>query len=406
MSVPADWPEKRPMVVDPDAFRPDPHAGFAKYRPRAGIIDVGTGMPIVTRHADVFSLMTDPRTRQMETEALAMRGIASGALHAFYANSMLLSNPPAHARRRAPAVRAFAFKLIQAWRPRIRAIVSEMIDAVADQKEADFLETIAAPLPSRLIAEILGAPEEDAPGFAAKVYAMSRGLGAFRDAEYAAIEAAAVDLTAYVEGLLDARRRSPQDDFLTDYLQRVGEADDLSAAETLIQIVTIIIGGSDTTRFGLTMAVFLLLQHRDQWDALCSDPGRAAGAVLEALRYEPPVGAIGRVVTEPLSVDGVALGPGAVLSLSILSSQRDEAVYAEPQAFDIGRDDHPRWSLTFGHGAHRCLGEALARAEMEEALSVLTQRLPTLELIGSPPVPKGHSGIRGITPMRVGWTSN
>jgi len=392
------------LAADPNEFRPDPHAGFAKYRPLAALIDFGEGTPFVTRHGDVVSLMTDPRTRQMETEPLHMRGITAGGLHTFYANSMLLSNPPAHARRRRPAARAFAFKLIQAWRPRIRALVSEMIDAIAGRQELDFLEAIASPLPSRLIAEIIGAPEQDAFSFATKVYTMSRGLGAFRPAEFEAIDAAAADLIAYVEDLLDDRRRSPREDFLSDYLASVREAGELSEAETLVQIVTLILAGSDTTRFGLTVMVSLLLQHRAQWEAVCADPSRAAGAVLEALRFEPPVGAIGRVVTELLSVDGAPVTPGTVLSLSILSAQRDETVYAMPQRFDIGRDDHPRWSVTFGYGAHRCLGEALARAEMEEALIALTQKLPALQLIGPPPAPRGHTGIRGITPMRVGWT--
>jgi cytochrome P450 len=319
---------------------------------------------------------------------------------------MLVSNPPTHARRRRPAARAFAFKLIQAWRPRIRALVSDMIDQVADERETDFLGTIASSLPSRLIAEIIGAPEQDAPAFAAMVNTMARGLGSFRPAEFEAIEAAAAGLTAYVERLLNERRRAPRDDFLSDYLRTVSETGELSDAETVIQIVSIIIGGSDTTRFGLTAMVSLLLQHRDQWDAVCADPGLASGAVLEALRFEPSVGSIGRVVTEPLSVDDVPFKPGAALNLSVLSAQRDEAVYAEPQAFNIARTDHPRWSVSFGMGPHRCLGEALARAEMEEALIVLSQRLPSLRLVGSPPTPKGHSGIRGITPMHVAWRSD
>ncbi len=395
--------DRRPLAADPEDFRPDPHRGFAAYRPRAGVIDLGWLVPYVIRHADVTGLMTDPRTRQLETEGLTLRGITSGALYRFFANSMLLSNPPAHQRRRAPVARTFAYKLIDAWRPRIRALASELIAAHAEAGEMDLLDALAAPLPSRIIAEILGAPQDDAPRFAALVYGMSRGLSAFPDDQFADIEAAAAGLTAYVEELLAARRASPRDDFLSDYVRSIDAAGELSPAEMLIQIVTLIIGGSDTTRLGLTAMISLLLQHRDQWDAVCADPSRAAAAVQEALRYEPPVGSIGRVVTEPLAVAGVPFGPGQVLAVSILSAQRDEAVFSDPQRFDIARADHPRWSATFGGGAHRCLGEALARAEMEEALIALSQRLPGLAMIGDPPELKGHSGIRGITPMRVGW---
>jgi cytochrome P450 len=405
MNVEVLSPIRRALSVDPGVFRPDPHAGFAKCRPIAGVIDVGTSTPIITRHADVSNLMTDPRTRQLETEALELKGITSGALYSFYANSMLVSNSPTHEHRRSPAVRAFAFKLIQAWRPRIRALVNDLLNTRLNDGEMEFVEAIASPLPSRIIAEILGAPERDAPHFASMVYKMSRGLGDFRESEFPEIEANTAKLIAYVERLLNDRRPHPSGDFLSDYIKRVDEAGELSEAETLIQIVSLIIAGSDTTRTGLTMLLSLLLRHRDQWDAVCADPGRAADAVTEALRYEPPVGAIGRVVTQRLAVDGVALEPGTVLSLSILSAQRDEAAFRQPQSFNMNRTDHPKWSVSFGFGPHRCLGEALARAEMEEALIAVTQRLPKLEILGDPPIAKGHSGIRGITKMRIGWSS-
>ncbi len=394
---------KQPLHVDPDEFRGRVHAGYAQYRPLSGLIRIGPSMPIATRHADVEAMATDPRTRQVETEMLEMSGITSGALHTFYANTMLLSNPPVHLQRRRPTARAFAHKLIEAWRPRIRTLVLELIDECYAQGETDFAEAIAKPLPSRIIADILGIPREDAPRFAAMVYGMSRGIGYFRPEHFPGIEQSAGELTAYVEGLVAARRAEPRDDFITDYLRTVDEDGNLSDIETLTQIVSLILAGSDTTRFGLTALVYLLLAHRDQWEALCADPELVPGAVREALRFEPPVGSYGRVVTEPLEIDGITLAPGAPLQLSILSAQRDEAVYADPQRFDIHRNDHPRWSVSFGGGPHRCLGEALARAEMEEALLALSERLPDLQLAGPPPVFKGHMGIRGTAPMAVRW---
>lgn len=397
-----------PLPVTPEDLRPDPHAAFARLRPQAGLLDMAGGYLMAIRHHDVERLMTDPATRQIETEPLELRGVTSGALHDFYANSMLVSNEPEHKRRRAPAARTFAFKLIEAWRPRIRALVHELIDnqigaqTKADARDGfDFTAAIAAPLPSRLIAEILGAPTQDAPRFARMVYTMTRGLGGFRDAQFPEIEQAAQDLTAYVADLLAARRADPRDDFLTDYTRSVEEAGLLSDKEMLAQIVTLIIGGSDTTRFTLTAMIDLLLRHRDQWEAVCADPTLAAGAVREALRYEPAIGSLGRVATGPLAIDGVVVETGAVLVLSLLSAQRDAAVYADPHRFDIRRTDHPRWSVTFGGGAHRCLGEALARAELEEALLALCERAPDLEAVGAPVVVKGHTGIRGISPLFV-----
>jgi cytochrome P450 family 103 len=395
--------DRRPVAADPDEFRPDPHKGFAKYRPLAGLIDFGYGFPYVTRHSDAQQLLNDPRTRQAEVEGLEFRGITSGHLYDFYANSMLLSSPPRHQLRRAPVARAFAYKLVEAWRPRVRKIIGDLLDGIAPGSEFDFLNEIASPLPSVLIAEILGAPTADAPKFATMVYTMTRGIGAFRDGDFPAIEAAAGELNAYVEALLEERRAEPREDFLTDYLERVSELGELTPKEILMQVVSLVIAGSETTRFALTSMVGLLLSDRVQWENLCTDLGLVPGAVKESLRYEPPVGSIGRIVVEPLSVDGIALKKGAVLSVSLLSAQRDETVFEDAARFDITRRDHPRWGLSFGYGAHRCLGEALARAELEEALTVLAEKKPNMRLAGPPPQYKGHSGIRGITPMVVAW---
>ncbi|RMF36622.1 MAG: cytochrome P450 [Alphaproteobacteria bacterium] len=393
----------RPLRADPDEFRPDPHAGYARCRPLTPLIEFGDGLPYAIRHADVMALMTDPRTRQMETEGLLLRGIGSGALYDFFANTMLLSNPPVHARRRRPAARAFAYRLIDRWRPRIRALVGEMLDGIAAAGEAEFLTAIAAPLPARLTARILGAPREDAPGFASLVYRMSRGLGSFRPEEFPAIEEAAAELTRYVRGLLEARRESPREDFLTDYLARVEEAGTLSEAETLMQIVSLIIAGSDTTRFGLTALFSNLLADRAQWQTVCNDPALAPAAVEEALRFEPPVGSIVRVLVDPLEIGGIALPEGTVLNLSMISAQRDSAVFSEPDRFDIRRDDHPRANISFGDGPHRCLGEMLARAEMEEALRAIASRFPQMRLAGPPMRPRGHTGIRGAGALPVAW---
>ncbi len=393
-----------PLAAAPEMFRPDPHAAFARLRPLASVVDFGRDVPQAIRHKDVAGLMNDPRTRQLETESLDLAGVTTGALRRFYENSMLTSNPPAHPRRRRPAARAFAHKMIQAWRPRIRALVGEMIEAMMageDGREADFVEALAAPLPSRLIGEIVGAPEEDASVFREHVYAMSRGLGGFRPEDLPRIEAAAERLIDYVARLLEARRAAPREDFLSDYLAKVAEGDPMTEIETVIQIVAIILAGSDTTRLALSTLVAELLQRREQWDAVVADPALAPGAALEAVRFEPPVGSIARVAVEPVSVDGVAFEPGAVIGLSILSAQRDEAVYRDPQSFDVARSDHPKWSVSFGMGAHRCLGEALARAELEEALVALTQRAPGLEIVGPPPRPKGFTGVRGAAPFRV-----
>jgi cytochrome P450 len=208
-----------------------------------------------------------------------------------------------------------------------------------------------------------------------------------------------------VNGLFSTRGATLSNDFLTSYAQSVAEAGNLSAAETLSQVVTIIIAGSDTTRGAIAVQTALLLQHREQWDALCADPTMIPGAVSESLRYEPVVGSFPRFTLEDIEIDGYVVPRNNILSLSTLSAMRDPCQYADPDRFNIRRTDHPRRHFIFGLGVHRCLGEVLARAELEESLAALVERLPQVELIGKPPTLQGHGGIRRIDGMRLGWAS-
>jgi cytochrome P450 len=181
----------------------------------------------------------------------------------------------------------------------------------------------------------------------------------------------------------------------------VDEAGNLSPLETIVQIMTLILGGSDTTRAAMAVQVALLLQHREQWEAVCNDPALIPGAVSEALRYEPSVGSVPRVTLEDIELDGCVVPREQRLTLSTMSALRDPARYAEPDRFDIRRADHPARHPIFGGGVHRCLGELLARAELEEGLAALAARLPSLQLAGEPPTLTGHAGIRQLSGMRV-----
>ena len=160
------------------------------------------------------------------------------------------------------------------------------------------------------------------------------------------------------------------------------------------------IGATDTTRAAFAMLVALLLKDRDSWDALRADPGLIPGAVAEGLRYEPSVGSIVRYTIAPVDIGGVILPAGCLLRLSTMSAMRDPALHADPDRFDIRRTDHPRLQTVFGLGPHRCIGEMLARLEMEESLAALLAGAPDMELEIAPRM-VGFGGIRQITPMEV-----
>jgi cytochrome P450 len=404
-SAPSSAPAHRaPPIVYTAELDVDPHTVLKRYRPIAPVVKRDTGAYLAIRAADVEGLITDPRTRQVETELAQIRGLHEGALFDFYKHSMLFSNGPDHRRRRMPLTRVFALKLIEQLRPRIRATAEQLLDEARADGGMNFLDRFCSLIPARIISDILGIEARDIPRFTAWVYSMARSINSsYSVEEIGEIEAATRELTTYVGELIESRRLAPREDFLTSFAQAVEEEGNLSPLETLVQLVTVILAGSDTTRTALAIQTDLLLKHPEQWQAVCRDAALIPGAVLEAMRYEPSVGSIPRFTVEDLEIEGYCVPRNAILSLSTLSAMRDESRYSEPDRFDITRTDHPKRHLIFGGGVHRCLGEALAKAELEEGLMALAARVPNLRIVGEPPRMIGHSGIRRMTGMQVAW---
>ena len=393
-----------PPLIPAAELELHPHRIFEAYRPLTPVIRREDGVYVAIRATDVDYLATDPRTRQMQTEIGLARGVTQGPLFDFFNNTMLLSNGVAHRRRRAPLSRAFALKVVHDLRPHIRQIVNDLIDKHYARGEMRFRDDLAAWIPARVVSDKLGKSETDIPEFTRNVYQLARSLTpSFSRGDVAELNEAADWLTRYVETLLERRRHEPRDDLLTSYLHAVDEADVLSRIEALMQIVSVILAGSDTTRAALTIQLSLLLQHPDQWEALRGDPSRVRGAVLESLRYEPSVGSFPRFTLEEIEIDGCTVPRNVVLSMSTLSAMRDPALYRDPDRFDISRTDHPRRPMVFGAGAHRCLGETLALLELEETLAALAERLPNLNLVGDAPTVTGSGGIRQVSEMVVRW---
>jgi cytochrome P450 len=186
-------------------------------------------------------------------------------------------------------------------------------------------------------------------------------------------------------------------------VQQTARDGELNEDEIRTQIVGLILAGSDTTRGSLCMTLAHLLRHPEQWRAFCADPdGLKRGVVDEGLRYEPIVSGIPRIAVTDLEIDGYRVPAGTPVAVSLLSILRDPDVYADPDTFNIFRTDHPRWHPIFGAGAHRCVGEALARAEMEEVLATIARLAPNTELVGE--FPRLEPGaIRQVVGMQVAF---
>lgn len=381
-----------------------PHDALRRCRSRAPIVRRDNGTYVVLRAKDISSLLADNRLRASQTDAMKMIGVHDGALFNIFDYSMLTANGAVHRRRRAPFSRAFAVRMIETLRPSIRATANELIDQWPESGEVDFVDHFAAAVPSLLISEILGLPKQEIPSFTKLVYSVTRALNAaVKPGDLAAIEADSQALQDFVETLIAARRATPLDDLLSTFLADADQQDELSPIEIIMQIVILIIGGTDTTRVAMAAQVGLLLTHRAQWVAVCRDPSLIPAAVTEAMRYEPSVASTNRFTCEEIELDGHVLPADTLVALSTMSALRDEAVYSDPDRFDIHRRDHPKSHLIFGGGAHRCIGEAVAKAELEEGLAAVAARHPQLRLVDGMPEIRGHSGIRRIGTMRVRW---
>lgn len=357
---------------------------------------------VALRHRH-FELITSPKTRQLETEFLLEQGINSGPIYEGQRNSLLFSNGDVHARRRAPLARTFAFKLMDGMRPRIAAVVGDIVRANLGKPSVDFVNEVAAIVPALIIAEVLGVPERELPTFLQFIPTVAESLGPIASERRAPIEEGVRGFQAYVQGLIDSRRQKPLDDFLSRLVAETDAALELSDLEVREQVTALILAGSDTTRGTLCMTLSTLLQHPAQWQAFCADPDALKrGVVQEGLRFEPVAGGIPRIAAEDLEIDGHHVSRGSILVFSVISALRDPETYADPETFNIHRTDHPKWHPIFGAGAHRCLGEALARAELEEALVAIARLAPNTRLVGAPPK-LSDMGLRQVDQMRVAF---
>jgi len=381
----------------------DAHGTFRRYRQNHSVVRHEAGGYFVLRFADVERLSKDPRLGATGTAFPRKLGLESGAIFEVFDHGMLTADGETHRRRRAPFTKLFAARAISEMRPHIRRTVEDVIDGFYDDGEMEFVGTFASPIPARVIADLFGLPREDIPDFTRDSYEATQilafGLSPERIAD---IDKAGERLRDYLAKVLDERRRSPRNDFLSAYLAAATEAGEMSPEEILYQIFQLVAGAVDTTRMSIAAQTSLLLQHRQQWTEVCRDPSLVPAAVAEALRVEPSGSAATRLVSEDIEVAGTVIPAGELVTFSTMSAMRDEQVYDHPDAFNIHRTDIPRLHPVFGYGVHRCIGEALTRAELEESLAALTARIPQLQMDEAPGI-RGHYGIRQVDEMRVFW---
>jgi cytochrome P450 len=353
------------------------------------------GYLVVEREAGEFFL----RTRNAAFPGLTIAelfGITQGPLHEEIVHNIINAHGEVHSRLRRLVNPALAPRAVDRYRPAMRKFLADLFAPIADAGECDFIADLAKPYPSLVIAHVMGAPLEDAP----RLYDWSNLIQRQFDAvslmsERELIERAVQEFYDYAAALIARRREDPGDDLISILIAAEG----LSAGELRNLVLNILVGGVDTSQSQLAHAVRLLAEHPEQWQALREDPrGLAPAAVEEALRHEPITPLTARIVTSELEYRGITFPVGSVVLVSAWHANRQDV---DPDGFDI-RAQRTGRVLTFGAGIHYCVGANLARAEMQEALVFLAERVRSLTLAGEPEygTPSGIYGLASL-PLKL-----
>jgi cytochrome P450 len=316
---------------------------------------------------------------------------------------MVFRDPPEHTRLRRLAAKVFHVRSINALRPNIERLTQWLLDSLAGKKEFDFIGDFAMPLPALVIMDMLGAPREELARLKRLSDEMALFIGSARDApeKYERAGAATREMADLFRELITARRAAPQRDLLSELVALDDGGDRLSDDELVATCILLLFAGHETTTHHLANGLRALLRFPAEMEKLRANPALAPAAVEELLRYDGPIGAQVRIVQEPHTLHGKALKPGERVFLLMNAANRDPRAYDAPDRVDLARNGVPH--LTFGFGAHICLGFPLARLEGQVALPGVLARWRRLELAGAEPEWMDSMVLRGMKtlPLRA-----
>ncbi len=356
---------------------------------------------VLTRNADIDALLWD-RSLSVDPRKAAPGTFETMFVSAGYEGeqSMLLSDPPYHTRLRSLVTKAFSAKAIAAMGPRIQELVDELLDAVDGPGVVDLIASLAGPLPTIVIAEMLGVDPARRADF--KRWS-DLGVMNFNPLlsheERAKVAEAGAALDAYFRGAIAERREHPRKDLITLLVTAEENGDHLTEDEIVRMCGLLLAAGNVTTTDLIGNGVLALLQNPGEIKKLHNDPALIKNAVEEMLRYDPPVTQTGRISLSATQVDGVTIAEGQSITPMLAAANRDPEAHADPDRFDITRSDVEHHS--FGGGVHYCLGAPLARLEAQLAVGTLIRRFPGIRLAGEQLEWRRVPGFRGLVRLPV-----
>ena len=362
----------------------DPYPMFAGIRESSPVMEVhyapgpgrGPGLdPKAPRVPSLFTVTSHELAQQVLTDGarFSNAGYAT-TIGQVMGRTILEMDPPEHLRHRALVAKAFRARVLDQWSDTIiGATVSELIDAFAGDGHADLVPQLTFPFPVRVIARILGLPEADWPRF----YRLSTELIAVMRNWDRAV-AAGQELRGYFAEIIADRRRHTRDDLVSQLIEAEVDGRRLGDDEIYPFLLLLLPAGAETTYRSSSNLLFGLLSRPDQLDAVRADRDLVPQAIEEALRWETPALTVARTATVEVELGGVRIPAGGFVAISLGAANRDPGRYVLPDVFDVFREGQQH--LSFGDGAHKCLGMHLARLETRVLLNAVLDRLPGLRL--------------------------
>ena len=376
-----------------------PHAVWTRLRAEAPVsrIDPPGYEPFwaITKHADIVQVSKQP-LRFSNAQGIMLRRADAPPMPP--SEMVVMIDPPRHGPLRKLVSARFTRAALNARKVDIERIAVEILDEAATggaSGEGDFVERIAAPLPIAVVSWMLGLPRSDWP----LLFRWTNEIIGNEDPEYRqpgetpgqTAKRARGELHHYFERLIEARRRNPQDDMVSQLVHARLGGEPLSQRQLLDYCELMVEAGNETTRNAISGGLIAFIEHRGEWEKLRARPELLPDAVEEILRWVTPIAHFTRTATEDSEVRGVKIRAGEQLALFYASANRDEEVFAEPFEFRVDR--RPNRHLAFGIGEHTCMGAHVARVELETMFRHLLARLESFELSG--PVERLNSAVNG-----------
>ncbi|MFK7896314.1 MAG: cytochrome P450 [Myxococcota bacterium] len=361
----------------PQAIADDPHPVYAALRESAPVHYVAErDLYVLSRHADILAAIKQP-----EIFSSAKGVVPSGFVPE--KRTLIVLDPPDHGAMRQAVMRAFTPRRMAAMEDQVRRFAVELLDdlfaadpdAGSNALNVDAFEGFTDPLPIFVMAELLGVDAAERPMFKrcgdAIVYSSNTSPEVLLKAQR--------ELTDYLGGVFEERRKEPRDDLISLLLSNSDEGRALSNDELLGLCFLLLVAGTETTTSALGNALLLLQKHPEARKQLLDNPELLPSAVEEILRFDPPVQGLSRALTQPVEIHGTTLPKDARVHLLYAAANRDPSVFENADRFDISRKTNPH--LSFGFGIHFCLGASLARLELQVGLSEWLRRAPNYRLL-------------------------